>query len=208
MATLSLALTGCSGGFAVLDWGPYGGDAFNHYQGLRDDDSSIPIAYPPQSGAVAPEGLYVTDQGDTWRRDGGLEAGTYYYRMVAFKSGDRAIAASVVKSVQVKATKPIGGLAVGGTAAALDFDWAPYAGPEACFDYYKLVYSADDETPSYLEGSSTLAVIEDQGAGEVSAAFPDAPGTYHFRLQAIANTPSGKTVVAQTDVTTFEVVAS
>jgi hypothetical protein len=133
-------------------------------------------------------------------------AGTYFYRVVAFKAGDDPIAASAVKSVQVKGTKALGGLSVGGSAAALGFGWTAFGGPEGCFDYYKLVYSADDPTPSYLEGSATLAVIEDQATGDLSVAFPDAPGTYHFRLQAIAATPSGKTVVAQTDVATFEVV--
>ena len=207
LPSLSLAVTGCSGGFAVLDWSGFGGDAFDHYQGLRDHDSTIPVAYPPQSGAVAPDGLYVTDVGDTWRRDGGLEAGTYYYRMVAFDAGDDPIAKSAVKSVQVTGTKALGELGVGGTAASLEFGWAAFGGPEVCFDYYKLVYSADDTTPSYLEGSPTLAVVENQAAGGWTGAFPGEPAQYHFRLQAIAATPSGKTVVAQTDVATFELTA-
>ena len=63
------------------------------------------------------------------------------------------IAASPVKASAASSVKALGELGVGPDETGTRFDWSPYSGPEGCFSTYKLVYSAEDETPSYLEGA-------------------------------------------------------
>ena len=150
------------------------------------------------------EGAYSTNSAKTDGFDPTGDGGaTVNYRAVAFGAGDRALAASPVKSVATKAVKALGGLTIGTDGAATSFAWTPYGGPGACYSYYKLAYSAEDATPSYLEGSPIAWVGSEQAAGSALAEL--APGTYWFRLQAIRATSLGKFVVAQTNVAQYTV---
>ena len=200
---MSLSLTSCDGG-TVLAWSKYAGDWFNHYTALRSSAPEIPLAYPPGGGAIDFGTTYTTDPLKVESYDASAEAGgTFYYRAMAFDAEDRVVAASPVKSAVAKAPLALGALDVtAGDAGITNFGWTPYGGPGACFTYYKLAYSADDPTPSYMEGSPLLAAIGEQGAAGY-AAGDVAPGTYWFRLQAIRVTSLGKFLVAETDVTQF-----
>jgi len=208
LASLGLALTTCNGGI-VIDWTQFDGAGFHHYTTLRSTTSSIPKAWPPQGGAVDPGGTYSKDKTMTTANDAGLDAGiTYYYRTMAFKADDTVIAASSVGSATAKAIKELGALAIGPDGSGgTTFSWAPYGGPGSCFDLYKLVYSPDDPTPSYLSGSPYLLASSDQGASSHLEAGL-APGTYWFRLEAIRYTDLGtpaKFVVAHTDAVQYTV---
>ena len=203
MGTLSLSLKSCDGG-VVLSWSKYTGGGFNHYTALRNSVADVPLAYPPEGGAIDFGTTYTTDPFKTESYDASAAAGsTAWYRAMAFDADDGVIGASDVSSVVAKEVMGLGALfVVDGGAGATDFAWSPYAGPAACFTFYKLVYSAEDPTPSYLEGAPYIAAISEQGVSAYSASGLE-PRTYWFRLQAIRATAFGKFIVAETDVTQF-----
>jgi hypothetical protein len=162
-------------------------------------------AVPASAGGDAAVGsTYLTDPSKTGGVDLAADAGAkWHYRAMAFDANDRVIAASPVRSVGVKPTRNLGGLSIGAAEGGAAFGWQPVSG-EACFSYYKLVYSADDQTPSYLEGSPAAWVGESWSAASAWVEGLE-PGTYWFRLQAIRATEGGKVVVAQTQPMAYTV---
>ena len=209
---MSLSLKSCEGG-VVLVWSKVTSDSFNHYRTLRSSSSEIPLAYPPQAGAVAIDSTYTTDPNTTDAFDTGADVGApVYYRAMAFNAENGVIAASPVSAAVVpKAVLGLGGLAIsqpGGPGTATQFDWSAYGGLSACFSYYKLVGSTTNPEPSYLgEGGLDVAIpISLQSASSAtfdSTAIP--AGTYWFRLQAIRATSLGKFIVAETTVQQFTI---
>jgi len=208
LAMLSLAATGCPGG-VVLDWSPYEGEgAFNHYTTLRNTSESIPKAYPPQGGAVDPGGTYTTDPTKTSAVDAELSAGvTYYYRTMAFNGDDGVIAASGVTSAVATPVGSLGALSVGAVAEGTKLAWTWFTGSEGCFTWYKLVYSEENPSPSYLGGDPYLAALSDPGITQwVAGSEVLVSGhTYYLRVQVIRATDLGGFLVAQTDVATYTV---
>ena len=201
---LGLSVSGCPGALVFLDWTGYEGDRFDHYTVIRSSDATIALAYPPTGSDVAVDSTYLTDASKTAAVDLDADPGqTWHYRAMAFDANDRVIAASPVRSVGVTSTKNLGGLSIGAQEGGTAFGWAPVAG-EACFTYYKLVYSGDDQTPSYLEGAATAWVGENPSASNAWVEGLE-PGTYWFRLQAIRATEGGKVVVAQTQPKAYTV---
>jgi hypothetical protein len=206
LGSLSLSVTPCDGSFVVVTWSKWLGSGFHHYQGLRSGSSSIPVDWPPQGDVAAPEGLYSSVATTNNGIDVGLTPGTTtWYRVVAFDAGNTALAASAAQAAAIKDAKALGPLAVstaGPTSTA--FSWTPYAGPAGCFSFYKLVYSATNPSPSYLEGDPYLwASSAKTDAATLVDGIP--AGTYWFRLQALRDTPGGRVVIAQTDVSSFTV---
>jgi hypothetical protein len=207
IGSMTLEAIGCPGG-VVLEWSAWESEDFNHYTTLRNGSSSIPPAYPPQGGAVDPGGTYTTEPGKTSAVDGEVSPEqTYYYRAMAFDASDRVIAASSVVAAVPGAMKSLGELAVGPVAEGqTKFRWTPFVSSGACFSFYKIVYSEEDPTPSYLEGAPHLAAVESQGADRfiLSAESDLKPGhTYHFRVQALRFAHLGLFVVAQSSVATY-----
>jgi ferric-dicitrate binding protein FerR (iron transport regulator) len=200
LATLDLTLRACPGG-VVIDWSAYGGSGFHHYTTLRNSVPEIPLAYPPQGGAVDFGGTYTTVRTKTDAIDGDPSQGIrYYYRSMAFSASGKVIGASALKSVVgAGGALDLGALSVSGDASALSFHWTAYGGGANCFSAYKLVYSVDDANPSYLKGSALL-----WGGGGASYSGLDGltidPGTYWFRIQALRVTSLGQFVTAQSDV--------
>ena len=80
----------------------------------------------------------------------------------------------------------------------------PYAGPEGCFSWYKLVASTTDETPGYLEGAPYIWAGEGQGTTSATVEGLD-PGTYHLRLQVLRASEAGTILVGRTDVATVTI---
>jgi hypothetical protein len=208
LAMLSLATTGCPGG-VVLDWSAYeAGGAFDHYLTLRNTSESIPKAYPPQGGAVDPGGTYTTDPFKTSAVDAELSAGvTYYYRTMAFNADDGVIGASPVVSAVASPVGSLGSLSVGAVAEGTKMAWTAYAGSEACFTYYKVVYSEENPSPSYLGGDPYLAALGDPSTSQYVAGSEALVSghTYYLRVQVIRATDLGGFLVAQTDVATYTV---
>lgn len=206
LGSMSLSLTACEGRFVIATWSKWLGAGFSYYRGLRAASSSIPTAYPPGAGVVAPEGLYSNVQTTVTGLDQDLTAGsTYWYRAVAFDGADQALAASTAASTVAKPSKALGGLSVQATGpTATTFGWAPYPGAGACFTYYKLVYSASDPSPSYLTGSPYLWAGSTKTDSTVTI-DGIAPGTYWFRLEALRSTSTGHILLASTDATSFTI---
>ena len=206
LASLGLDLLSCDGGI-VIDWATYDGDHFDHYATLRNTSPSIPKAYPPRAGATFVDGTYTKSRLRTSAYDAGLDAGTWYYRSMAFDAGNRVIAASPIRSATAKPVRGLGTLTVGpGDGSTTAFSWTAYEGSSACFGSAKLVFSKVDPSPSYFDRSPVLFVTSGQGVSEAVAALD--PGTYHFRLQVVRSTDLGspaKFLVAQTDVATYTV---
>jgi hypothetical protein len=201
---LSFTASACPGG-VVLDWASFGGGGFDHYLVLRSTSTSIPAAYPPQDGARVVGGTYTTERSKTDGYDRiGRGGATAHYRAIAFDHGNHALAASAVQTVKTKPVKRLGALAIESSGSSTRFDWSTFAGPAGCYTAYKLAYSADDSTPSYLDGDPIAWVGTNQ---DVGTAFVEGlrPGTYWFRLQAIRATSLGKFVVAQTGVVRYKV---
>ena len=115
---------------------------------------------------MAPDALYTTDRLTLGAIDLDLDPGTYSYRTMAFDGEDKALAASPVRTVNVKPVKALGALDAVVEGGILTVGWTPFAGPEACFSTYKLVASTTDETPSYLDGAEALWAGESQGTSE------------------------------------------
>jgi hypothetical protein len=114
------------------------------------------------------------------------------------------IGASAVKASAASSVKALGELGVGPDEGGTRFDWSPYPGPEGCFSQYKLVYSGEDETPSYLEGAPAAWAGENPDAG--TALVGELPsGAHWFRVQVIRATDLGKFIVAQTNPTLYTV---
>lgn len=197
VAAMTLSLTSCDGG-VVLDWSKFSGEAFNHYTSLRNTTADIPLAYPPQGGAVDFGNSYTTDWTKKQSFDASLEDGsTVYYRAMAFDGEDRVIGASDVKSVTAKAVKALGTLSITPAPGGGSFAWSPYTSASACYSFDKLVYSAANPEPSYLEGSPAVWVGTTFGNGAAAVDGMTA-GTYWFRVQTFRDTPFGKFLVAQT----------
>jgi len=124
---------------------------------------------------------------------------------MAFNADDQVIAASDIVSATPKPVKLLGGLEVTPDAGGTRLSWTPYGGPEWCFDFYKIVYSLTDETPSYLDGDPYLAALSDQGASTFVSPDLVSGKTYFIRVQALRGTELGGFVVAQTEVATYTV---
>jgi hypothetical protein len=205
-ATLALSLKPCDGG-VVIQWSKYTGGGFNHYTTLRNTVNNIPLAYPPQGGAVDFGGTYTTDFTKLSAVDTtGTPSMTYYYRAMAFDVNDQVIAASAIGSAQAYPMASLDPFSVGPNGADTQFSWTPYAGPAGCFTYYKLVASPTNPDPSYLNGDPYIWVGPTQSDGTtVVANGPDfvSGQTYFIRIQVIRTTALGAFVAAQTAVTTY-----
>jgi hypothetical protein len=206
LASLGLDLTSCDGGI-VIDWATYDGAHFDHYATLRNTSPTIPKADPPRAGATFVDGTYSRNRLRTSAYDAGLDAGTWYYRSMAFDAADQVIAASPVRSAAAKPVADLGPLTVGpGDGSTTAFSWAAYGGPAACFGAAKLVFSEVDPSPSSFGGSPVLFATGEQGVTGAVAEL--GPGTYHFRLQVVRFTDLGspaRFLVAQTAVATYTV---
>jgi hypothetical protein len=207
LGSLNFSAVGCNGG-VVLGWSPLADERFNHYTTLRNTVATIPLAYPPQGGAVDPGGTYATHPEKTSAVDPGATPGvTYYYRAMAFDAEDRVIAASDIVSAVPKPVKALGELSAAPVGEGkTQISWTPYGGLSNCFSHYKVVFSETDTTPSYGE-SEALAAIGSQEASSVVVGPEELVSgtTYHLRVQAIRSTHLGWIVTAQTDVETYPV---
>ncbi|HET8776029.1 MAG TPA: fibronectin type III domain-containing protein [Candidatus Limnocylindria bacterium] len=201
---MSLGATGCGGG-VVLEWSAVGDPAFKKYVTLRSASASIPAAYPAQGGAVELAWTRTGDRNATSAPDASAMPGTtFFYRTLALNSAGGVIGASAVQAASATAVQSLGSLG----AAAVDatktkFTWATYAGSQACFTYYKLVYSETNPTPSYPNGDPYWAAISDKGVSSYVVDGLVSGTTYYVRLQAVRATALGPFVVAETDVLSY-----
>jgi hypothetical protein len=200
-----LSLKGCPGGVVVM-WSKYHGGDFNHYTTLRNTSATIPLAYPPQGGAVDFGGTYTTDRFTLSAVDATASAGvTYYYRTMAFDGSDQVVGASSVVSAVAAPVASLGTLSVVPDAGGTAFSWSSFAGNGGCFTWFKLVASTTNPNPSYVTGDPYLWYSG--STGDTAVVVPDlvSGSTYYLRVQVIRSTALGVFVVAETDVTTYVV---
>ena len=208
IATMSLSTAGC-GGAILLDWSTYpGGQPFDHYTVLRNTTADIPLAYPPQGGAVDFGNSHTTKLEKTLSHDGSAAAGTtYWYRAMAFDSTNRVIGASDPVTASRTGTAGLGALAIGQDVdtGKTRFTWTPLGGEGTCFTHYKLVASPSDPDPSYMKGTPAIYAgsWQPESTTLVAGITPGVP--YYYRLQAIRVTDFGKFVVAQTSAEPYTV---
>ena len=202
---MSIALSGCDGG-VVIGWSPVADARFHHFTTLRSAGPDIPMAYPPQNGAVDFGTSYSSKSSAMSAFDVAAPPGaTSYYRTMVFDAADAVIATSGVAQVVAKPVAGLGPLAVAPDPGGTRFTWTPYGGGSDCFTFYKLSYTLDSSPPSYLAGDTTLLASADQS--QATYVSPDLVSgeTYTFRLEVIRGTDTGKFVVAHTDLATYTV---
>jgi outer membrane biosynthesis protein TonB len=203
LGVMSGGVTGCPGGI-VIGWSPVSDPAFAKYRTLRSGSPDIPVAWPPQGGAID----VATAKSATMAAGSGFDSSvapgvTQYYRTLALNGSGAVIAASGVGSAAAQAAQAMGPLVVTPDAGGTRFSWTPFSGAAACFTYYKLAYTLDESNPSYLEGDPYLLASGDQlQATHVSADLVSGQA-YTFRLQVIRATDTGAFLVAETDVANY-----
>jgi hypothetical protein len=200
---LALAIASCNGGI-VIDWSAYSGDRFAHYGVARSTSATIPLAWPPSGAASAVSGSATADRSKSSIGDIADGAGTFYYRAFALDASNRVLGASPVKSGMPEDVASLGELSVAPGEGGTTFGWTPLGGSAACFTTYKLVYSAEDDSPGYLTGATVAWAGGDRSSG--AAFLADLPsGTYWFRVQALRFTDLGKFVVGESGATAYTV---
>jgi hypothetical protein len=200
---MAITLNGCDGG-VVIGWSEVLDPRFHHYTTLRGGGPDIPVAYPPQNGAVDFGTSYASKPSALSAFDVSAPAGaTSYYRTMALDADDGVVATSGVASVLAKPVLGMGALSVEPVPGGARFTWTPY-GDGACFTFYKMSYTLDGTPPGYLAGDPTLFDSDDRSlATYVSKLVP--AHTYTFRLEVIRTTDTGQFVVAQSDMATYTV---
>jgi hypothetical protein len=202
---MAISLNGCDGG-VLIGWSEVLDPRFHHYTTLRSGNPDIPVAYPPQNGAVDFGTSYASKSSAVSGFDVSAPAGaTSYYRTMAFDASGAVVATSGVASVVAKPVQTMGPLAVAPDAAGTRFTWTPYAGGGECFTFYKLSYTIDGTPPSYLAGDPTLLSSGDRSQATYVSADLQSGTTYTFRLEVIRGTDTGNFVVAHTDVVSYTV---
>ena len=205
IGSLNLGITGCNGG-VIIAWSATSDPTFAKYRTLRSPSPDIPVAYPPQGGAVeVPTAKSATPNATTGFDASTPPGGTSYYRTLALNGTGAVIAATEVGSGAAQAVGAMGAMTVTPDAGGTRFSWAPFTGSSACFTYYKLAYTLDGSPPSYLDGDPYLLASGDQAQSTYVSGGLVSGQTYTFRLQVIRATDTGGFLVAQTDVATYTV---
>jgi len=202
MGSMALDLTSCNGG-VVIGWSAASNPAVAKYRTLRSASSSIPVAYPPQGGAVE-VGTAKAPAGASSAFDSSSAPGVAsYYRTLALDGNGAVIATSGVGSAARQAVHGLGPLVVGPDPGGARLTWAPFAGAGGGFTYYKLAYTLDGSPPSYPDGDPYLLASSDQAQATYVSADLVSGQTYAFRLQVIRATDTGAFLVAETDVASY-----
>jgi hypothetical protein len=202
---MTLSLKSCEGG-VVIGWSKYKSGGFNHYTTLRNDVNNVPMAYPPQGGAIDFGGTYTTDHTVLSAVDAKGDTGVqYWYRTMAFNAADQVIGATGVGSAMILPTASLGSVGVAPDAGGTLISWTPYGGNGACFTWYKVLASTTNPNPSYLTGDPYVYAGSSQGESSTVVSDLVSGETYFIRVQAIKATALGLFVAGQTDVATYTV---
>ena len=110
---IDLEAVSCNGG-VLLDWSASTNPDFHHYSALRSPDREIAPDYPPVAPAVDWGDTYTTDRFVTTAVDASIlpSERLWYYRVMAYNAGGRAIAASSVRGARLQEPADLGSLEV------------------------------------------------------------------------------------------------
>jgi hypothetical protein len=199
---LDLETISCEGG-VVLRWSPSTHPQFHHYTALRSPDAEIAPDYPPIAPAVDWGGTYATDRFVTSAADASVipTDTRWNYRVMAYDAENRVVAASPVRTAQLRPVADLGPLEAEALADGVTrLTWAAFTGPAECFSSYRVLFAPGGGGPW-----GVLTVISSQ---ETSSIDTDAlhPGTgYQLRLEAVRTTTLRSFVVGASDPVTHTV---
>jgi hypothetical protein len=196
---MDLLAKACPGG-VILDWTKPSPDV-GHYHVLRSLGGEVPATYPAD-GTTEVDSATTWSAGTTDGFDAGVDGGSSAtYRAFAFGAEDQVLATSPSKTVTTVPARSLGTLGVEALGpGSIAVAWGTSEVPAACFSYGKLVASADDPNPSYLNGATYLAVVSDQGTTSVVVDGLPSGQTVWMRYELIRSTSTGAFVVGRTDV--------
>lgn len=198
---LELVAVSCHGG-VLLDWSPSTHPDFHHYTALRSKDREIPRNYPPVAPAIDWGRTYTTDRFVTAAVDASIfpSETLWYYRVMAYDAGGRAVAASPVRAARLREPTGLGALEVGtGPDGVTRMSWRTYGGDARCFSAYRIL-AASGGGPL-----DTLTIVSDRSTGSVETDALRPGTTYQLRVQALRTTTLGTFVLGETDTVTFTV---
>lgn len=196
---MDLGLKACPGG-VFIDW-TKPSTAVAHYHVLRSVDGDVPPTYPAD-GAVEVETATTWSAGATEGYDVTIDGGTSAtYRVFAFDASDQLLAWSPSRTATTAGRIDLGALSVEDLAAGkIGVSWAAAELHAACFTYGKLVISESDPEPSYLKGSTYIAVVSDPLATSVVVEGLPSGKTVWMRYEIVRTTGTGKFIVARSSV--------
>ena len=201
VVTMDFWAKACPGG-VVLDWSKPP-TSVGHYHVLRKLGGEVPGTYPA-SGTTEIDSATSWSASVTDGFDAGLDAGQpATYRAFAFDADDNLVAVSQSRTVSGLGTLSLGTLGVADNGdGSITASWSNPGVAAGCFAYGKLVLSEEDPDPSYLKGSTYIAVVENAGSTETWAGVPPelSGKTVWMRYQMIRTTSLGKFVVGSTGV--------
>ncbi len=202
LEVLDLEVAGCPGGVA-LDWSPAHAAEFHHYTALRSLAEDVDTAYPPIAPAVDWGDSYVTDRFVTSAVDATLipSQAVFSYRVMAYDSRDRAVAASPVRRARPAEVVDLGVLEIGaGDGGAVRLEWGPFGGPAGCFSAYRVLIG-----PLAARPETILTVISDQSTTQLVTAGLHPGVGYAVRVEAVRTTTFGSFVVGRTEMGSYTV---
>jgi hypothetical protein len=200
LGALALSTFACPGGVRLDVTDP--GGATDHYRVMKlVGGGTVPATWPP-AGAAEVGTAPGWDRSVTDGFDADLAAGAAVsYRAFAFDAADGWLVASEARAVTALVPLDLG--ALGTTVVgpgSMTFSWTPPAVSWDCFSFGKLVASPSDPDPSYLKGSSYLAVMGSPSDAGVTVDGLASGTTVYVRYEAIRSTSTGLFVVGRTSV--------
>ena len=196
---MDLEAVSCNGG-VLLDWSASTNPDFHHYSALRSPDREIAPDYPPVAPAVDWGDTYTTDRFVTTAVDASIlpSARLWYYRVMAYNAGGRAIAASTVRGARLLEPADLGSLEVrAGPDGVTRMSWTPYAGEERCFSAYRILAGSGGAS------LDTFTVVTNQAASSIETDALRPGVSYQFRVQAVRSTTLGSFVLGETEIVAF-----
>ena len=143
----------------MLDWSPTTHPEFHHYTALRSPEREISPRYPPVAPAVDWGDTYTTDRFVTSAVDASIipSETRWFYRVMAYDSRNRVVAASSVRGARLRAPTGLGQLEVGaGPDGVTRLSWRTYDGEDRCFSAYRVLAGSGGGA------LDTLAIESDQ----------------------------------------------
>ncbi len=202
LEVLDLEVAGCPGGVA-LDWSPAIAADFHHYTALRSLADDVDTAYPPIAPAVDWGDSYVTDRFVTSAVDATLipSEAIFSYRVMAYDSRDRAVAASPVRRARPSEAADLGELDIEpGAEGAVRLEWSAFGGQTGCFSAYRVLIGPLSDRPERI-----LTVISDQATTELETAGLHPGAGYVVQIEAVRTTTLGSFVVGRTEMASYTV---
>jgi hypothetical protein len=184
----------------VLEWTPSTNTDFHHYTALRSPEREIARNWPPVAPAVDWGRTYATDRFVTDAVDASILPSDrlWHYRVMAYNERGRAIAASSVRTGQIRPHVDLGRLtAEPGDDGVITISWRPYPGVEHCFSEYRVLAG------SHGGPLTTLVVVSDQSVGTLDTRALEAGVTYELRVDVVRTSTLGSFVLGETDQLTL-----